>query len=96
MHLARMLRELMPGSADVRGLHALLLVTDARRATRTDADGRLLRLSEQDRSQWDSAALAQAHEEIADCLRAADAYRQALALTANEAERAFLVRQIKD
>ena len=70
LHLARMLRELMPDSADVRGLHALLLVTDARRATRTDADGRLLRLSEQDRSQWDSAALAEAHEVIVGCLRA--------------------------
>ena len=70
MRLTRMLRELMPDSADVRGLRALLLVTDARRATRTDADGRLLRLSEQDRSQWDSAALAEAHEEIVGCLRA--------------------------
>ena len=70
MVLARMLRELMPGSLDVRGLRALLLVTDARRATRTDADGRLLRLSEQDRSQWDTAALAEAHEEIVGCLRA--------------------------
>jgi RNA polymerase sigma factor (sigma-70 family) len=70
MHLTRMLRELMPGRADVRGLHALLLVTDARRATRTDADGRLLRLSEQDRSRWDSAALAEADEVIVGCLRA--------------------------
>jgi RNA polymerase sigma factor (sigma-70 family) len=70
MHLTRMLRELMPGIADVCGLHALLLVTDARRATRTDAGGRLLRLSEQDRSRWDSAALAEAHEEIVGCLRA--------------------------
>ena len=70
LHLTRMLRELMPGSADVRGLQALLLVTDARRATRTDADGRLLRLSEQDRSKWDAGALAAAHEEIVGCLRA--------------------------
>ena len=70
MRLTRMLRELMPDSADVRGLRALLLVTDARRATRTDADGRLLRLSEQDRAQWDTAALAEAHEEIVGCLRA--------------------------
>jgi RNA polymerase sigma-70 factor (ECF subfamily) len=69
-HLTRMLRELMPDSTDVRGLHALLLVIDARRATRTDDAGRLLRLSEQDRSQWDSAALAEAHEEIVGCLRA--------------------------
>jgi RNA polymerase sigma factor (sigma-70 family) len=70
LHLTRMLRELMPDSADVRGLHALLLVTDARRATRTDADGRLLRLSEQDRSRWDGGALAEAHEVIVGCLRA--------------------------
>jgi RNA polymerase sigma factor (sigma-70 family) len=70
LRLTRMLRELLPGNADVRGLDALLLVTDARRATRTDADGRLLRLSEQDRSRWDRAALAEAHEEIVGCLRA--------------------------
>lgn len=44
-----MLRELMPDEAEVRGLHALLLVTDARRATRADADGRLVRLKDQDR-----------------------------------------------
>ncbi|MFI7144903.1 RNA polymerase sigma factor [Nonomuraea sp. NPDC050022] len=41
-----------------------LLVTDARRATRTGADGRLLRLEEQDRSLWDRGALAEAHELI--------------------------------
>ena len=41
MHLARMLRELMPDETEVRGRHALLLVTDARRATRIDAGGRL-------------------------------------------------------
>jgi RNA polymerase sigma-70 factor (ECF subfamily) len=69
MHMARMLHELMPGETEVRGLHALLLVTDARRATRVAADGRLLRLKEQDRSRWDQAALAEAHEMIIGCLR---------------------------
>ena len=34
--LTRMLRDLMPDETEVRGLHALLLVTDARRATRAD------------------------------------------------------------
>lgn len=43
----------MPDDTEVRGLYALLLVTDARRATRVDADGRLMRLKEQDRSLWD-------------------------------------------
>ena len=70
MHLARMLGELMPGDCDVRGLYALLLVTDARRATRVDADGRLVRLRDQDRSRWNQAALADAHDIIVDCLRA--------------------------
>jgi RNA polymerase sigma-70 factor (ECF subfamily) len=55
--LARMLRELMPDEREVRGLLALLLLTDARRATRTDAAGRLLLLEDQDRAQWDRAAI---------------------------------------
>jgi RNA polymerase sigma-70 factor, ECF subfamily len=78
MHLARMLRELMPDDTDVAGLYALLLVTDARRPTRTDSDGRLVRLADQDRSRWDRAALAQAHDIVAGCLRAAVPGRYAL------------------
>src|SRR5262249_3717813 len=70
MHLARMLRELVPGEPEVTGLLALLLVTDARRATRTGADGALVRLQDQDRSRWDRTALAQAEELIVGCLRA--------------------------
>jgi RNA polymerase sigma-70 factor (ECF subfamily) len=69
LRLARMLRELMPDEREVRGLLALLLVTDARRATRVDADGRLLRLEDQDRSLWDRTALAEAHGLIVDGLR---------------------------
>jgi RNA polymerase sigma-70 factor (ECF subfamily) len=67
--LARMLRELMPDEREVRGLLALLLVTDARRATRADADGRLLRLEDQDRSRWDRAAVAEARDLIDDGFR---------------------------
>jgi RNA polymerase sigma-70 factor (ECF subfamily) len=69
MHLARMLRDLMPDEREVWGLLALLLVTDARRSTRVDSQGRLLRLEEQDRSQWDRAAMAEAHDLIVDGLR---------------------------
>lgn len=69
--LARLLRELMPDELEARGLYALILVTDARRATRLDADGRIVRLEDQDRSAWDRAALAEAHEIIVDCLRTA-------------------------
>ncbi|MGN9836543.1 RNA polymerase sigma factor [Nonomuraea sp. H19] len=69
LHLARMLRELMPDEREVWGLLALLLGSDARRATRVDAHGRLLRLEEQDRSRWDRAAIAEAHDLIVDGLR---------------------------
>jgi RNA polymerase sigma-70 factor (ECF subfamily) len=70
MQLTMMLRELMPDEAEVRGLHALLLVTDARRATRTDASGGLVRLEDQDRLRWDGAALTDAERLITGCLRA--------------------------
>jgi RNA polymerase sigma-70 factor (ECF subfamily) len=78
LHLARTLRDLMPDEPEVRGLLALLLVTDARRATRTDADGRLLRLEEQDRSLWDREALAEAHDLILAGLRGGRAGRYLL------------------
>jgi len=70
VHLARMLRELMPDEREVGGLLALLLVTDARRSTRVDAQGRLVRLAEQDRSRWDRKAVAEAHALIVAGLRA--------------------------
>jgi RNA polymerase sigma factor (sigma-70 family) len=69
MHLARMLHELMPDESEVRGLLALLLVTDARRASRVDETGRLVLLQDQDRSRWDRAAMAEAHEHIVAGLR---------------------------
>ena len=48
----------------------MLLVTDARRATRIDADGRLVRLEAQDRAQWNRTALTEAHDLIVDGLKA--------------------------
>ena len=67
--LARMLRELMPDEREARGLLALLLLTDARRATRSAADGRLLLLEEQDRSRWDRAAIAEGADLVTGALR---------------------------
>ena len=60
LDLARMLRLLLPEDREAAGLLALLLVHHARRATRTGAGGRLLRLEEQDRSAWDRALIAEA------------------------------------
>jgi RNA polymerase sigma-70 factor (ECF subfamily) len=69
LDLARLLRELLPAEREVRGLLALLLASHARRATRTTADGRLLRLEEQDRSAWDRRAIAEAHDLVQGALR---------------------------
>ena len=52
IRLARVLLELLPGEAEVSGLLALLLLTDARRPARVDAAGDLVLLTEQDRTQW--------------------------------------------
>jgi RNA polymerase sigma-70 factor (ECF subfamily) len=69
LDLARMLHLLMPDDREVRGLLALLLLTDARRATRTDTGGRLLLLEEQDRSRWDRQAIDEGRELVGQALR---------------------------
>jgi RNA polymerase sigma-70 factor (ECF subfamily) len=70
LDLARMLRLLLPGDREVCGLLALLLIHHARRDSRTDADGRLIVLEDQDRSAWDRAAIDEAHELVDAALRA--------------------------
>jgi RNA polymerase sigma-70 factor (ECF subfamily) len=57
LDLARMLQQLLPDDPAVAGLLALILLTDARRHTRTATDGRLLLLAEQDRTRWDRAEI---------------------------------------
>jgi RNA polymerase sigma-70 factor (ECF subfamily) len=64
-----MLYTLMPDDREVRGLLALLLLTDARRVTRTAADGRLLLLEEQDRSRWDRQAIGEGRQLVDQALR---------------------------
>ncbi|HKD98179.1 MAG TPA: sigma-70 family RNA polymerase sigma factor, partial [Micromonosporaceae bacterium] len=67
--LARMLLALMPDEREVRGLLALLLLTDARRATRTGPDGELVLLEHQDRSRWDRTAIEEGRRLVVDALR---------------------------
>ncbi|MEG3615444.1 RNA polymerase sigma factor [Isoptericola haloaureus] len=57
----RLTRQLAVATADteVAGLLALMLLTDARRAARWTARGELVPLAEQDRSRWDTAAIAE-------------------------------------
>jgi len=69
LDLARMLRSLMPDEREVLGLLALLLLTDARRATRAGADGRLLLLAEQDRSRWNRGMIAEGTALVSGALR---------------------------
>lgn len=57
IRLARDVRRLLPDEGEVAGLLALMLLTDARRAARTNADGMLVPLAEQDRSLWNQAAI---------------------------------------
>jgi RNA polymerase sigma factor (sigma-70 family) len=53
VRLVRLMHVQVPADGEVAGLLALMLLTEARRAARTDQDGLLVPLAEQDRSRWD-------------------------------------------
>jgi RNA polymerase sigma-70 factor (ECF subfamily) len=57
IRLAAVLATLMPDEAEAHGLHALLLLQDARRDARLTPDGELVLLADQDRSRWDETAI---------------------------------------
>ena len=59
IRLARLLSSLMPDATEVDGLLALMLLHDARRATRTSGGGDLVLLEDQDRTQWDAAQIGE-------------------------------------
>ena len=59
IRLTRVLRAAMPGVPEIDGLLALMLLHDARRGARMDADGDLVLLERQNRSRWDAAAIAE-------------------------------------
>ncbi len=59
IRLTRTLHSDLPDAGEVTGLLALMLLTDARRSARTTAGGDLVPLTEQDRSRWDHAAIAE-------------------------------------
>ena len=69
VRLARVLADLMPDEPEVVGLLALLLLLHARRAARTDAEGRLVLLPDQDRSRWDPDLVAEGQGLVRTCLR---------------------------
>jgi RNA polymerase sigma-70 factor (ECF subfamily) len=69
IRLARLLVRLMPDEPEVHGLLALLLLVESRRAARTDAEGRVVRLADQDRSLWDRELIAEGQSIVRACLR---------------------------
>ena len=77
LDLTRMLHSLLP-TAEVKGLLALVLLTDARRATRVGGDGRLLLLEVQDRSKWDRVAIDEGLVLVRDALQGGPPGRYAL------------------
>src|SRR5688500_1576991 len=59
IRLGRLLASLLPREAETRGLLALMLLQDSRRAARVDAEGELVTLEEQDRTLWDREQIAE-------------------------------------
>src|SRR5690606_1754401 len=62
IRLGRLLHELMPDEPEVWGVLALMLLIHARRDTRTDGQGALVRLADQDRARWDRELIAEGHD----------------------------------
>jgi RNA polymerase sigma-70 factor (ECF subfamily) len=69
IELARGVASLLPGEPEPMGLLALLLLTDARRAARTDDLGELVLLADQDRGRWDAAMIAEGESVLEAALR---------------------------
>jgi RNA polymerase sigma-70 factor (ECF subfamily) len=90
VRLGRLLGSLMPQEAEVLGLLALMLFHDSRRHTRTGAHGELILLSEQDRSRWDQAEIAEGVRVLNRALRLGDPgrYQVEAAIAALHAEAA--------
>jgi RNA polymerase sigma-70 factor, ECF subfamily len=68
IRLGRVLADLLPDEPEVLGLLALMLLGESRRATRTDADGGLVLLANQDRTLWDRRLIAEGQTIVRRCL----------------------------
>ncbi len=69
IRLGRLLARLMPDDGEVRGLLALMLLHDSRRAARVDEHGRYVPLDEQDRSRWDQGRIREGLRTLETALR---------------------------
>ncbi|MBV8924248.1 MAG: RNA polymerase sigma factor [Bradyrhizobium sp.] len=69
IRLARLLDALMPARQEIKGLLALMLLHDARRAGRETAGGDIVLLEEQDRSLWDGEQIREGLQLVEQALR---------------------------
>lgn len=69
IRLTRVLLSSLPNEMEVQGLLALMLLTEARRPARATSNGQLVLLRDQDRSQWDPAAIVEGLRLVQRCLR---------------------------
>ncbi|MEH0974735.1 DUF6596 domain-containing protein [Micromonospora sp. CPCC 205546] len=68
IRLTRAIHRALPDDGEVAGLLALMLLTDARRAARTDAEGGLIPLAEQDRLRWDAGLIEEGTRLVTDAM----------------------------
>lgn len=71
IRLTRSVYAVLADHGEVAGLLALMLLTDARRPSRTQDDGALIPLAKQDRSRWDRRAIAEGVALITNALATA-------------------------
>jgi RNA polymerase sigma-70 factor, ECF subfamily len=69
IRLARVLADLLPGEPEATGLLALLLLTDARRVSRTGPAGELVLLEDQDRTLWNAVMIGEGQALVERALR---------------------------
>jgi RNA polymerase sigma-70 factor (ECF subfamily) len=88
IRLAKLLCVLMPDEPEALGLLSLMLLQDSRRAARVGADGELVLLADQDRSQWDRARIDEGLRVLrrAEALRRPGPYQLQAAIAAGHAE----------
>ena len=69
IRLGRLLDQLLPNGPEVMGLLALMLLIESRRAARSNPDGSLVLLADQDRGRWDASLITEGQNIVRECLR---------------------------
>ncbi|GAA4401843.1 RNA polymerase sigma factor [Tsukamurella soli] len=86
IEIARILHTLVPEHAEAAGLLALMVLTEARRDARLDADGAMVALERQDRTRWDRELIAEGLALVHGSLRRPGPYALQAAIAAVHAE----------